>query len=295
MVHDVADSVKWMINERLGARFVPGQKYIICIQGISTSGKSTMAEIIYDSLAEAGLRTYLLPLDSFYNHADGAIEDIFEYDFDNPAALNWDNVFSVVESISSNAPLIPRYARTKRGSELVEHLPNFRPEVLIIEGVNAFNVVEEETLNIGELDPLDSEKAVENEYIRNSLDLSPFRIIKVHLTLCRSKACSIRIERDKLLRSLAAEDVVRRFSSHVWPATERWGWFWSGAGSINLVHGMFNSKKSAVVMEELVRFFSGRAKLKPFDGHDMSGAFSAPCSGECIPPKSCGLVLEDSN
>jgi uridine kinase len=287
--HDIRSA----ICRRLGTGFMDGQKYILCIQGISTSGKSTMARIVHDALVASGIRTYLLALDIFYSHADGAIEDLFEYDFDNPSALNWDNVFRVVKAIGSDAPFIPRYARTSRGSELVGQVPNFMPDVLIVEGVNAFNVVEERIFNVAELDPIDSGKKVESEYVKNSLDLSPFKVIKIHLALCKSKAASIRVARDGVLRNLSSKDVLRRFNSQVWPAAERWGWSSTDKERIQVVHGMFNAR-AVDVMEELVYFFSGRqvGLAGAFDGHDMSEAFAVPCSGECVP--SCGLVLRDS-
>lgn len=289
-------AVREIIRKTLGKGFSPSSRYIISIQGISTSGKSTMARFIHEQLAENGVRSYLLPLDSFYIVPDGAIEECFDYDFDNPASLNWDNIFKVIRAIKYNEAYIPVFKRTGKSSGEVGMIPNFNPTVVVIEGIYGFNAVSESIFNIAEFDPYNTRKEISGEFIPNPVEFSDFNVIKLHLTLCKAKALSVRIGRDVLVRNIPVDFIVKRFDAHVWPAAERWIWSDKQPEDIQIVHGVFNHRGSALVVRELVGFFIGKdvpVCLTPIMG-DMGREALVQCSGECAPNREVSVVVGDS-
>lgn len=296
-VDDRLKAIREVIATKLGEEFDPSKRYIISIQGVSTSGKSSMSKAIYNYLVDNGISTYMLRLDDFYIVPDGTLEDNFDYDFDNPASMNWDNIFEVFRAIKYNEPYIPVFKRTHASSGAVGRIPNFKPCVLIIEGIYGFNVVSEEIFNTKEFDACNTYKEVHDEFVPNPLDFGDFKIIRLHLTLCKAKALSVRISRDVLVRNIPVESIVKRFESHVWPATERWVRSEKQRGDVQIVHGIFNSSVSNMFVKELLRFFLSKdapVVLKPIKG-DMMKEFSVKCSGNCVLEKKTELVLEDSD
>lgn len=294
-VSNLKEETKKIIESSFGGKYKKDNKYIICLYGMSTSGKTMMTSVLMRNLLESGINSYKIAIDDFFKHGFGTIEDDTKYDFDNPASINWDNVFVFFDAILKNKKVLPIFERTRNGSEMVGEMPNPNPDVIIIEGLTAFNVISDYIFNIEEFNSYDSKKEIPKEFISNRLDLSEFKIIKIHMTMCKNKALAIRIARDAIFLNITGEAVTKRFDQHVCYAVKRWVWSKNHKDDIQLVHGSFNPMGFNILLSELLSYFgipNPDMKLS-YDRGNMINEGNAPCSGECI-DKSCShLVLDD--
>lgn len=288
------DAIRDVVQRHLGGACSPGRRYIICIQGATSSGKSTFAKKLHRMLSSGGINTYLLPLDSFYNVPDSPLEENDDYDFDNPVSLNWDAIFKVLEAIRDRRDVIPYYIRAKGHAEAgFTDVPNPQPRVVIIEGIYAFNTVSDRVFNLVEFDPYDSKKTVCCEYIDNTFNLGDFRVLRILMTSCASKILSIRLRRDRL-RGRSREAVVRRCETMLLPSTFRWVYSPVYRDFIKVVHGNFNVEKTQLLMDELSRYFFGeRRRVSDAKEMDMWAEFAVECSGECRYGGDAAAVLDD--
>ncbi|KAM0672313.1 uridine kinase [Ordospora colligata] len=267
----------------------PSRRYIICIQGATSSGKSTFAKSIHRMLGENGINSHILALDAFYFDSISFNE---EYDFDNPASLNWESVFEVLEAIRDEKPYIEHsvYYKVKYNPTVkYEKRPNPKPRVLIIEGIFAFNTINEKIFNIAEFDPYNSSKDIKEEFVDRKMDMGDFKILKVFMGHCASKILSVRLKRD-LAIGRKKEKVLNKFFAMTFPSTLRWIYSSIYSGFIKIVHGNFNAKKSNAVLEELGQYFLKKKVAIP-DAKEVNffGEGEVECTGECI---TCGGIPE---
>jgi len=241
---DNLDGIRKMIQEHFGESYDPNQRYIICIQGATSSGKSTFSKKLHKMFTSNGINSYLLPLDSFYNVPDSPLEEKDEYDFDNPVSLNWESIQRVLEAIRDKKEVIPYYIRAKShsGGGGIENVLNPKPNIVIIEGIYAFNSVNDKIFNLCEYNPYNSKKIIEKEYIDNDFHMGDFKILKIQMTHCASKLLSIRLGRDLVLGK-SKQSVIDRFYDKILPDTLKWVYSPVYTRYIRIVHGNFNVKK----------------------------------------------------
>ncbi|KAH9412165.1 hypothetical protein HK407_01g00570 [Ordospora pajunii] len=287
--------VRQVIYKYFDGCYDPGRRYIICIQGATSSGKSTFAKSIHRMLSDNGISSYILPLDAFYFdsfNSDPAASVSFneEYDFDNPASLNWKNVFDVLKAIRDEEPYIGYSLYCKEnGIAEVRYDKNPKPRVLIIEGIFAFNTINEKIFNIAEFDPCNSNKDIEEEFIDRKMGMGDFRVLKVFMGHCASKILSVRLKRD-LAIGRNKDKVLNKFFAMTLPSTLRWIYSPIYSGFIKIVHGNFNAKKANMVLDELGQYFLNKKVAIP-DAKEVNfvGEGEVECTGECI---TCGGAPE---
>lgn len=292
---DKADAVRAVIRQCFGEVYNPDQRYIICIQGATSSGKSVFSRKIHSMLSENGINSYLLPLDSYYFQPMTSNLDEESYDFENPAALDWDNIFEVMKAIRDRRPYIYHNVYPNSFSENVKvtKIPNTMPNVLIVEGVQAFNTVSDKIFNIKEFDPYNSDKVIEKEFIDKGFDVGDFKVLKILMTNCASKILSITLKRDEM-RGRTREAIVKRCHTKMLPGTLKWVYSPVYSGFIKIVHGNFNAKKVKLVVDELSIYFLGERK-DASDVMDMNllEEFMVECSGECKYGGEASVTLSD--
>lgn len=259
-----------------------GQKFLIAIQGSSSSGKSTIAENIYRMMKSNKVEVFMLSLDCYYKTYKHT--DLREYDFDNPGALDWEKIDGVLNAIDNDEEFIPTYSYsfiTKKCDGPI-YIKNNRPSVVIIEGIYAFNPINEYQFNIEKFDPLQTAKKINDEFVRNTKKYT-FRMLKVKLSMCKSKSLEVRIERDVKQRNKPKEESLLQFENQVWPATQKWVNNDIFMEDLKIVHGSFNEDVVIVLIEELANYFI--EKKVRIDGlycdSNLKHCFSVHCSGEC--------------
>lgn len=106
-----------IILNKLGKDFDSTKKYIIAIQGATSSGKTTLASQNYKTLSSCKITTFLFSLDSYYKPFNNSLEEI--YDFDNPDAYDWIEINKLINSLLINEKIInikqkDKYANDKQ-------------------------------------------------------------------------------------------------------------------------------------------------------------------------------------
>lgn len=288
------DCINKIILKKFGCNFNPKKKYIIAIQGATSSGKTTIATQLHDTLSSHGIKSFIIGLDSFYKTFDTSTQD--NYDFDNPAAYDWIKLQKVLVSIINDEDTIPMVKRDKYINEKqeIECMDNPHPQVIIIEGIYSFNSINKYIFNIDEYDVRNSSKPLEMEYIKGSNILGNTRILKVFLPMCRNKLKSIRLSRD-LKIGRTKNEILERFNMMIWPDTLRWVNSSLESSDIQIIHGNFNYRKISDLLNSLSEYFCGSeytiSKEKKDD--DFFKEFMVSCSGECLSNQNSYLILED--
>ncbi|ADM10924.1 uridine kinase [Encephalitozoon intestinalis ATCC 50506] len=273
----------------------PERRYIICIQGPTSSGKSTFARRLHGLLNRNGINTYLLALDSYYFKPINPDLDEEDYDFDNPAALDWESIFCVLKRLRDKSPFLEHrtYSGSTYGKAFVWKEKNSMPNVVIIEGVQGFNTVCDKIFNIEMFDPYHSSKPIEDEFVDRSLDLGDFKILKIFMANCASKVLSVRLRRDEM-RGRKRDAIIRRFYSKTLPSMLRWIYSPMYTEFIKVIHGNFNSKKIELLMNELSLYFFGKEiPTEETKEMDLYQEFGVECTGECRYGEGPYISLDD--
>lgn len=288
-------SIDRIIKYKFGDQYNQKDKYLIVIQGATSSGKSTVAKQLYQLLINNNVNTKLIGLDSYYLSPDNPLEEDDNYDFDNPASLDWSSIVEVLKALENDDQDLPVYFRRTSRSDInkKEYLPNTYPSVVIVEGIYAFNVINHYKFNLDELDPNNSDKAISREFVESDHNLDGFKVLKIFLPLCKNKLWEIRKSRDMKLKK-PFECIKKRFEGMIWPDTLRWVYSTLENNDIQITHGNFNEKKMNYLIRQLVLFFSEKeiSYEKQLED-DLSDEFKVKCSGECNFLRNSHLILDD--
>lgn len=292
---DDSEKVRRVIQKCFRGAWDAGKRYIVCIQGPTTTGKTTFSRRLYEMLRENEVNVYMLGLDSYYFRPLNPALDEEGYDYDNPAALDWQSVFGTLRALVEREPVIEHraYSASCYGEFSTVQRANPMHSVVVIDGVQAFNTVSDRVFNIEEFDPHDSGKAIENEFVPGGTRTGDFKVLKILMTGCASKILSAKLRRDKA-RGRQGDAIVKRFYSKTLPGMLRWIYSPVYTRFIKVVHGNFNAKKAKILMDELALYFLGRrADTKVPGEEDFSEEFSVKCSGECRYGGEPYVVLDD--
>jgi len=250
------------INQ-LPMRTMPPTKIII-IQGCSSSGKSTLATYIHQKLMNNNISCTLIGCDSFYKTfpLEYTLENLSRYDFDNPAALNWDAIKETLDAYARNDVVVPeyRYSFVTKISEK-KFVKNVFPKVIILEGIYSFNLFNKEVFNLAELDATDSNKTLVDEFIGNDYSIPTFSALKIQMLLPKELMRSVRVARDLKERKFNCLDdmtdtilknqIIERFETKLWPATQRWVYSNKNQADIVIEKGTFNPEKCDKVCNDI--------------------------------------------
>ncbi|AFN82396.1 uridine kinase [Encephalitozoon romaleae SJ-2008] len=290
-----SEGIRDAMYECFEGPYDPSRRYIICIQGPTSTGKTTFARRLHGLLSRGGISAYALGLDSYYFKPLNPDLDEEDYDFDNPGALDWRNIFDVLKALRDREPFIEHnvYSASSYGEVSVVREPNTMPNVIIIDGVQAFNTINSKIFNIKEFDPYDTEKAISNEFVDNFLRMDDFKILKILMTNCASRILSVKLRRDELI-GRRRDAIVKRFYSKTFPSTLRWIYSPVYSNFIKIIHGNFNHEKVELLMNELSLYFFGmKIVVDESKEMDLSSEFRVECTGECEYGGKACIVLDD--
>lgn len=259
---------------------------IIVIHGASTSGKTTFSNNLYKSLRKE-IPTLLIHMDNYYksyNDVDATI-----YDFDNPAAFDWEKLHNLFRSIQSGSKYLPvcEYSFETRQSTGPLMIPNCFPKVVIIEGLYALNLFNEKVFDVEVFDPYDSSK---EGFTDNITSYPDFGILKIRLNICKNRMEYTRVCRDVLERSRGYLESTFQFRSQVWPATTKWVYSDVFKSNIDLVHGSFNASNYKVLFRNITDFLIGTSVYR---NDKVSNIKKVGCSKECTSKSNSDLMLDD--
>ncbi|KAM0677886.1 Uridine kinase [Binucleata daphniae] len=292
------------LKKCFGGSYNPNSKYLIAIQGSSSSGKSTIANNLNRLLNACGIESYLLEIDKYYktfetpNNCENTEEYVKSYDFDNPAAIDWTKVYGVLKAIEQDAEYLPTYDYsfiTKKSNGPIK-IKNKYPKVVIVEGIYAMNTISEQIFNVEMFDAFNSAKEIKKEFVKNKNLLLGYNKIKLRLTMCKHKSQRVRTGRDVLQRGKTKEMATYQFLNQVWPATTKWVNNINFKEDIKIVHGSFNNKKLRVMLALFTFYFTGKYTIYKEAKYntDCFEDFSVECSGECSKKSSFCIVLDDT-
>ncbi|KAM0677762.1 hypothetical protein BDAP_001611 [Binucleata daphniae] len=289
----IDNQYKYVLRKCFGNQYEPTQKYVFCIQGSSTSGKSTLANTIYNILQENKIVCEIINLDNYYKSSKLAPEETKTrllkkencYDFDNPAALDWDKVRNFFVQIQREDEYLDgyKYDYTTEICKGPYKILNKKPNVIILEGIYAFNCLSPKVFAIEEFDVYDSEKVIDNMFTKNEIDFSQYKIVNIRLTMCKSKSLAIRKERDVNLRGKSEEVCNMQFNTQTWPASVKWVSSLEFNDDIRILHGSFNESKIQSLVNAVSDYFckTEQKKHRLMIENDTTKQFEVNCSGEC--------------
>lgn len=289
--YELIAKILLIIKEKLGSIFSNQDKYLIAVQGSSSSGKSTIATNIYNLLHNNGIPCFLLKTDNYYKNyenqyfnTDEIEKRVNEYDFDNPGALDWKKINDVLRAIENNDEFLPLYeysfvTEVCSGPKMT---PNNFPVVTIIEGIYGFNCINDIIFNVEKYDPYTSSIITECPFIVNPYKPN-FKVLKIRTTLCKNKTMDIRVARDILLRGKSKEQALLQLEKQVWPATCRWVNNKVFKEDIRIVHGSFNERNVIILIAAFSEYFlNKRIFLNDINyGENLIKYFKNECSNDC--------------
>lgn len=267
---DMKNRIKEVLRNNLNKRI-----NIIVLHGSSSSGKTTLASNLKRALMSA-FRVYILSTDSFYKSYSGENKNL--YDFDNPAAINWDLVHDLLKAFHDDNKLIPeyKYSFVTSKSEGPFYIKNPRPEIVIIEGIFAMNLFSKECFDPAEFDPYDPSKSGVK---MNDQSYPHFGLITIRMVLCYEKMKRTRIIRDMVSRERTEERALFQFETQVWPSTKKWVQHPIFRADINLVNGSFNTNGYETLFRSITEYFlNSSVFIKEIENCIITPNCSVPCT-----------------
>lgn len=249
------------IQNIFGAEYDASEKYLIAIQGPTCSGKTTFSKAIMKCLKGNNIRCKHIGLDNYYKSTGTQVKN---YNFDNPAALDWGQIKKVLRAIENNDKVITnqRYSFKTWESELYEEV-NIYPQFVILEGIYAFNSINDYVFDINKMDPF--KKQSENIYELVSNDYKPtFKILKLYLPMCKEASLACRTVRDIEERFYTSIQIKQQFEIYTWPSNLRWNANSEENADISISHGTHNLKECKLFLYSLIYFVNCMSNKENF-------------------------------
>ncbi|EOB14325.1 hypothetical protein NBO_29g0008 [Nosema bombycis CQ1] len=329
---DSLEQLSSVLRDKLGSSYDSNTLYLITVQGPTCSGKSTFSKFLVNLLKKFSLLAHLVHLDGFYTFIDNSKINEDDFDFDNPATIDWTAARQVVYDMINKKDTITKFRRTKEVAKEAFEIKNHH-NIGIFEGIYAGNLLGEKMFNTKEFDPTDSYKIIKNQFIENPLheyiknhieknngekvsngvfgtfidpthnnnstSLSDYKrwndikVLNIIFTSCFDRMKEIRTERDQANSKLTVENVHLRFTKFLIPATNNWVLNDFFKFDIGLQHGNFNTKNLKPFLSKLCDFFGGEFENEIFKlKHDFSRVLNQ-CSGECLNYRNVLCFLGD--
>lgn len=251
------------VREAFGGKFDPAMKYVIAIQGVSTGGKTTFAKQLEKTLLEhskSGCKIMNISTDSFYigNKEGTKSDDLEGYDFDNPAALDWEAMIRCFNSyISPGEECIVSSYAFKTNERTEETVPNPGYNIIIVEGIFAHNLFNQEVFNIAEYDPRDSLQVPKQPYVVNNynMETSKFKVLKIFLDMKKKTMFKARVKVDSARTNRSKKETIKRLKKFVYPAVVKWVRPSGKESDITLSEGTRNIQECSDVFRSIVGYF----------------------------------------
>lgn len=277
--------ISQILSLALTSQFDPNQKYVIAIQGPTTSGKSTIAKMIYEVLQkdDSGLcRPALVSLDNFYKgdpfkNIDSS--QISSYNFDCPAALDWKSIADCMQQyISGNNEIkSQKYDFSTKKVETTT-IKNNCANIIIVEGIFAHNAFNENVFNVEKYSCIDITQPSDKnlEYVQNRYEHMklPMKVLKIYLNRsCKKEVAEARKKADKDRENKSESLSTEIFEKLVWPSTLKWvscNGFTSSNSDLTIENGSRNHDYSAEFLFALFEYF--KVKYNP---NEIKESFNA--------------------
>lgn len=210
----------------------PAKKYVIAIQGVSGSGKTTFADNLRSVLirkCQKNRKVVKLSTDDFYrdNPYKGlSPKEKENYDFDNPDAIDWEAMKRCFRSYLQDEEfyITSHYDfKTKRRTEKIGPATDFN--IIIVEGLFAHNLFSDKIFNIEEYDRLNTKKPISVPYVHNSYLTefsSKIKILKILFNLSEEEIIKERQRHEAKRTCRGDEYAIRYYHEFVKPSNEKW-------------------------------------------------------------------------
>lgn len=251
---------------------------ILALQGASASGKTTLSKFLCEQLNQHKVGVEVVALDNYYRTYPYEQNKAHHYDFDNPAALDWNAIESTLSAYTLNKSTIPvcTYDFQNRISTL-QYKDNSYPAILIVEGIYAHNLFLNQQFDLKKLRYLliknfkegvsgkaarqspkgnceGSSKPGEskpNFFITKTPKLSAIKVLlKVDKELLKSQ----RAARDVATGNATCEESYKRFDEKIWPATEKWVYASEKEANFIIDSGSHNKIAIRELLSQLLKY-----------------------------------------
>ncbi len=224
-----------IIPDYVLSSFSRNKPLLILLQGASCSGKSTFANSLEATMEDKFVKVKRIKVNSYYKTVINDSESIDNYDFDNPAAIDWELMRKTFDDISSRSDTVQYCTFDFETCTSKIHVEqNTFPEVIILDGIYAMNLFNDKIFNVSEYDCLKpSNQEISVEYIDNPNNFSNFfDIFSVLFLIDEKDGLNLRIKRDinENRHYLAKEETKNQYILHltekycekILPSTYRW-------------------------------------------------------------------------
>ena len=235
---------------------------IFAIQGCSCSGKSTFASFLERSLCKY-LKVIKISTDNFNDTTSLINSEEKLIDFDNPARINWEKLKDVLMAYYRGEEFINSSEYnfiTQRRKDI--EIKNIYPDVIIVEGIYAFNLFNKKVFDCEKLDPFlkpDEHKMDDDFYYKENTFKIKADVFKIEFRLKKEKMREIRLKRDSLSRANKEylKDLSERLDQMVLPAAKKWIYTKYNEPDVITKGGTFNEKECLILGEKIVKDLTG--------------------------------------
>ncbi|EPR78083.1 Uridine-cytidine kinase-like 1 [Spraguea lophii 42_110] len=249
------------MNEKIKEKLTleEDKKNVIVIHGPSCSGKSTFANNLKKALDKQKISNILINLDHYYKTTTHRKENKY-YNFDNPGALDFDKAFETLKTIDDNLDQIPLYE-----ADFVEEvlkgpffIKNFKPRVIIFEGLYSFNLFNDKSFDIKEFNPFTNESS---DKLIHLYEYNNFSVFKIRFTVDEELQYRKKVERDVEERSRTLEFAMKQFKEQTLPATKRWVNLKDFTEDITIYNGNFKTRMIENLIKSIICFLAPQEDL----------------------------------
>lgn len=203
---------------------------LIIVHGPTCSGKTTFAGFITKYIGNSK-KIVIISTDNYFNDIEEIIDSKGRhYDFDSPAHIDWDGLKRTLLGYGNRDKLIHNQAYSfSTQTSTSEVIQNEFPDLIVLEGIYAFNLFNEEKFDISKLDPYitadlhDSDVLMPNEDLYTLKSLFDYK--KILFDINYDMLFSFRCKRDFSTRVIHQDErafIQKRIAKYMWPAVKHW-------------------------------------------------------------------------
>lgn len=225
---------------------------VICIQGPSSSGKSSLLKK-FEKIFE---NTFKINIDDYFQTQKRS--NFINYD--NPKFIRWIELFNLLDDIKNNKKYLEVYKYNFCDSKSIGpiRIKNPYPKTILIEGIYSFYLfakieiqkrffnkiadfyctINENTLSIYKISEHKS-YLIQNDFI----------VVSILLLICKNVMINKKVERDVKERNISKRAVLAQIKFNTWPSTIKYIYKNIDEFDFIIDHGIFNTKFIDQVMK----------------------------------------------
>ncbi len=155
---------------------------IIALQGLLPQDENRTVTYFNVYLKSYGFKVLNIKTENYYKSIDMNAEESKDYDFNNPAAINWDFLRDTLQGIKNENVWVTQciFDISNHKCLRLSHKNNF-PDVIILNGIYALNLFNDKVFNVSKFDCMKPQtQEIDVEYIDNPDNFhKDFKIIKI--------------------------------------------------------------------------------------------------------------------